>query len=75
MSIKTGGSAYPVHTPAGGNCGPQTTYGMTLRQYYAGKAMQALIGRDNVSYYEIIESAFEFADGMIKESEKGGGDR
>ncbi len=71
---KTGGSAYPVHTPAGGNCGPQTTYGMTLRQYYAG---QILVGMWSDASYggshdDLAREAFRGADAMIKESEKGG---
>ena len=64
---KTGGVAFPIHTPPEGGCGPYTEYGMTLRDYFAAKAMQGFIIRDNCSYHEIMKGAYEFADGMLAE--------
>lgn len=49
-----------------------TESGMTLRQWYAGIAMQGMYAADwdNCSFEEIAESAFKQADAMIKEGEK-----
>ena len=46
-------------------------YGMTMRDYFAAKAMQALIGNINVYEYETIsEYAYKHADAMLMEREK-----
>ncbi len=46
--------------------------GMTMRQYYKAKAMQAMIsGWDDANYVgRIAEEAGKIADAMIKEDEK-----
>lgn len=73
MSDKTGRQAFP-RTYSETDMHSRTTKGghngMTLRQYYAGQAMQALIGIDNVSFHDVVGGAFEFADAMIKECER-----
>jgi len=44
----------------------QATGGMTLRDYFAAKAMQALIEKYDESPVEISLEAYEFADAMLK---------
>ena len=65
--IKTGGLAFPFND-IGGDCDP----GMTLRDYFAAKAMAALISRyDSVNIdkegvaEEIANSANKLADAML----------
>ena len=79
--VNHGGQAFPGeqgYTPQGWN----QTYesGMTLRQWYAGQAINALMltqvesaKRGNVAenaIKELVENAFEIADALIKEGEK-----
>ncbi len=49
--------------------------GMTLREWYAGMAMQAIVGTYDAevsSYHKTCaEQAFEIADAMIAQSQKG----
>ncbi len=42
--------------------------GMTLRDYFAAKAMQALIDNDHL-FFEIPTQAYELADAMLKARE------
>jgi hypothetical protein len=48
---------------------PQHTQGMTLRQYYAAKAMQALLSspdwREDMSFKDTAVAAFKQADEML----------
>ena len=44
------------------------TYGMTLRDYFAAKAMQALIDNDGL-FSEIPAQAYALADAMLKARE------
>ena len=51
---------------------PSTIYdtGMTLRDYFAAKALQALIireGKDTDFINEITTTAYQYADDMLKE--------
>jgi hypothetical protein len=59
--IKDGGPAFPTHL--------NLTQGMTLRDYFAAKAMQALIEKYDESPVEISLEAYEFADAMLKTRE------
>jgi hypothetical protein len=43
--------------------------GMTLRDYFAAKAMQALIDNDNL-FSEIPTQAYEIANAMLKAREE-----
>ena len=43
-------------------------YGMTLRDYFAARAMQALIDNDGL-FSEIPAQAYELADAMLKARE------
>lgn len=71
MSDKNdGGPAFPINHP---HC-PDPSTGMTLRQWYAGMAMQGVIasgtvtGNDfNETSKEVSGFAFGVADAMIKE--------
>jgi hypothetical protein len=58
----TGGPAFPVKT-AMFDC---TQSGMTLRDYFAAKAMQALITRRPLSGGEVAGDAYIIADAMLK---------
>jgi hypothetical protein len=45
------------------------TYGMTLRDYFAAKAMQALIDNDGL-FSEIPAQAYALADAMLRAREE-----
>ena len=69
MSNNTGGPAFPAHhfDLAEGE------HGMTLRDYFAAKAMQALIEKYDESPVEISLEAYEIADAMLKQREASNG--
>ena len=60
----TGGPAFPSTHPHG------REEGMTLRDYFAAKAMQAIIGRDTKGGPALVPiitaSAYVMADAMLK---------
>jgi len=62
----TGGPAFPYV------CGEKFDYGtgMSLRDYFAAKAMQTLLLDDNYDFSDrdlIARKAYAFADAMLKE--------
>ena len=57
------GPAFPVHDD------PETFTGMELRDYFAAKAMQAILARDLPTEF-VAEYAYEMADAMVAEREK-----
>jgi len=60
--INTGGQAFP----------DKYTNGMTLRDYFAAKAMQSIVidpRIDNDSYRECAEGAYKAADAMLRARE------
>ena len=59
--INTGGSAFPSH----GSMGEVTQEGMTLRDYFAAKAMQGLMDAA-MPMPEIAQAAYQMADDMLK---------
>ena len=67
------GPAFPVAEGPTDNVNP----GMTLRDYFAAKAMQALIGKvtENPAREDtqrvIAQNAYEIADAMMKTREEG----
>ncbi len=72
--INTGGPAFPVPGESGVSW---TADGMTLRDYFAAKAMQAFIaGIDSsggvlpVNDARVAERAYEVADAMLKARSK-----
>ena len=74
MSKNTGGPAFPqveLDRVTGNPCDQH--FGMTLRDYFAAKAMQALIYRPESEYWtteEIAIDAYSYADEMLKEREQ-----
>lgn len=59
--INTGGSAFPALYAGNG------TEGMTLRDYFAAKAMQSLITIQlQTKQVATTETAYEWADAMLK---------
>ena len=60
--------AFPSH----GSMGEVVEQGMTLRDYFAAKAMQGIITNDYDGYTmeEMIKLAWVYADAMLKEREK-----
>ena len=62
----TGGPAFPVKT-AMFDC---TQSGMTLRDYFAAKAMQAMIARIPMSGGETARVAYIIADAMLEARKK-----
>ena len=70
MSDNTGGPAFPH--PQGWRRDPEVSDGMTLRDYFAAKAMQALLNRagrcGDLGHMEAINVAadsFHMADAML----------
>jgi len=62
---KTGGPAFPSWSETGANF----TYGMTLRDYFAAKAMQGLLASEengNLSHTATAQLAYEQADAMME---------
>jgi hypothetical protein len=45
--------------------------GMDLRDYFAAKALQGLLATNDNAVIDIVESAYIYADAMMKEREKG----
>ena len=69
MSNNTGGPAFPGLHPSK-ECHYQDA-GMTLRDYFAAKAMQAqLIGYQGEWYDRVAADAYTMADAMLKAREK-----
>ena len=69
--IKTGGPAFPAHH-YGLAVGER---GMTLRDYFAAKAMQAIVTgmatrQVTLLYSECAALSYEMADAMLKEREQ-----
>ncbi len=60
-TINDGGPAFPVH-----DLGIHGTYGMSLRDWFAGMAMQAwLSGGARSAEIVVAESAYRYADAML----------
>jgi hypothetical protein len=68
MSADTGGSAFPSH----GSMGEVAHEGMTLRDYFAAKAMQGIIASEQPGDEEFAtpemyaRDAYKYADAMLK---------
>jgi len=59
--LHTGGPAFPVGT----------ANGMSLRDYFAAKAMQSFLGGDYDLYpHEATQKAYEIADAMLEARQK-----
>ena len=67
--INDGGPAFPG-SYTGQNGMPVWREGMTLRDYFAAKAMQGLMAaRDRPSGRTIVEYSYQMADNLLKERE------
>ena len=60
-----GGPAFPTSAEQSHN-GISAGAGMTLRDYFAGKAMQALISATRTTTFDAGPLAYEIADTMLK---------
>ena len=62
----TGGPAFPSH----GSMGEVAHEGMTLRDYFAAKAMQAILARTDSRFTTSLEfvgaKSYQYADAMLK---------
>lgn len=80
---ETGGSAFPHDYPSWDEYGPNDTfikthnghqYGVTVRDWFAGKALQGLLaeGRLTADAFEegVAGVAYSYADAMLKERSK-----
>lgn len=69
--IEDGGQAFPC-LERGGNGLELTDGGMTLRDYFAAKAMQANRSRTSVysSWDDLAKDAYELADAMLRAREQ-----
>jgi len=66
MKKETGGPAFPLHQHGTQTLGMHIT-GMTLRDYFAAKAMQALLHKYAIDKHKLIaDSAYDFADAMLE---------
>ena len=78
--MNTGGPAFPhvadlvQHSPNGGiTTKPITSNGMTLRDYFAAKAMQAILIHhklEDCDDFVVASNAYQMADFMLKAREK-----
>lgn len=69
MSNNSGGPAFPSH----GTMGEVVCEGMTLRDYFAAKAMQAMLVGDAEMFGpagRLVKNAFAIADSMLAERAK-----
>ena len=70
-TINDGGPAFPVWELNGKNIPEMTGFGMTIRDYFAAKAMQGLLAaRERYeNFREIASDAYLLADAMLKARE------
>jgi hypothetical protein len=72
-NTNTGGPAFPIERIML-DCGLQSFPGMTLRDYFAAKAMQGYLGSPEwlreVSPQGTAEAAYRVADAMLKAREQ-----
>ena len=72
MSNKTGGSAFPTNYFSDSLVSPSEilpSEGMTLRDYFAAKAMQSVLAFTNAKFESedgISQKAYRYADAMLK---------
>lgn len=66
MSEDTGGSAFPLVIDRGASIALDK--GMSLRDYFAAKALQGLLACPEVGGkpWEFVELAYQYADAMLK---------
>ena len=67
-NTNTGGPAFPLHADTLPNRDPDWC-GMTLRDYFAAKAMQTIAANPHWTEEGIAEAAYKQADAMLKARE------
>ena len=72
--MKNGGSAFPIPSGQGHDCYNKAEFGMSLRDYFAGRAMEHynFEAAQDLSVQELASDCYRLADAMIKEREKNG---
>jgi hypothetical protein len=65
MEKETGGQAFPCLDDAGSGLSLRDG-GMTLRDYFAAKAMQGLIEEFGWDISRLVKKAYEIADAMLE---------
>jgi len=76
MSEKDGGPAFPRVEPETANEGMRSYFGMTLRDYFAAKALEGIFANANTyptteqHFNNITEGAYKAADAMLKAREQ-----
>ena len=74
MNKETGGYAFPQHTlepnPNGGEPRIIWQEGMTLRDYFAAKAMQGMLADGRTGGEYVSNLAYRYADAMLKAREQ-----
>jgi len=81
MNNKNGGPAFPIHDPSWlqpetVDEGKRIASGMTMRDYFAAKAMQSFFSKNEVyhlsnwNFEAIAKYAYVAADAMLAEREK-----
>lgn len=69
---KTGGPVFPVSHDMALVAGLQNAYGITLRDFFAAKAMQGIMANqddDWGDHFAIAEIAYSMADAMLEARE------
>jgi hypothetical protein len=70
---KNGGPAFPRAGSSGPGAFASPENGMTLRDFFAAKAMQGILTEDRsleLNFIEIASDSYRLADAMIQEREK-----
>ncbi len=62
--IGNGDSAFPTHAAH------DNQVGMSLRDWFAGMALQGIIKSDDISYVVVASEAYKYADAMLKARNK-----
>lgn len=74
--MKDGGPAFPMGYHPEGNSADQCG-GLTIRDYFAAKAMQALLSNPGLKFSKAMEpyakDSYDMADAMLKERDAVGG--
>lgn len=70
MEKQTGGPAFPKLSQDERWKTFSSTDGMTLRDYFAAKALQSIIGKRNGYLSTDVRYAYEVADAMLKAREQ-----
>lgn len=60
-----GGPAFPVWELNGQGKPEMTGFGMTLRDYFAAKAMQTMLTSERGTFGELAYSSYAMADAML----------